>query len=431
MEIAVKEIITAIVYILQDVPIGTNLGIARMLWSMVNGSFLVSRGAIHSGLNENGLERREISESWSALRYGSWQINNLLAYWQNYVTSQRVWRAQYYERYRVKSVDITAFWRPRLSGKVSRHYHSLAQRALPAVVVGVMISSGNIGSKRIPLLQHIVRCSAERSGSEFRQELLQATVKTQAVDEVVVLDAEFEVTAIQRAKLRRYVVRQANNCTARLNQLPPSKSLGRPSEYGELIRPLPRTYRGKEIAASQPHEQGSFELDGRTIHYSCWRGLVTSQTKVAQENPTFAIFVFCDPLYKTPLVVATDLKLTPQSIFLLYRDRWPVEHPPLAAKQMIGLHRQFVSAPASCYRLPELALLAGNLLTYTAAILPPVPTGFWDRLPKATPGRLRRLLAQASFPDFTAFAPEFRKKNSVFHHLPMGILAHRRRKRVS
>lgn len=49
---------------------------------------------------------------------------------------------------------------------------------------------------------------------------------------------------------------------------------------------------------------------------------------------------------------------------------------------MLGLHRQFVFAPESCCRLPELAFLLGNILTYLAAVLPPLPTGFWDRCPK-------------------------------------------------
>ena len=49
---------------------------------------------------------------------------------------------------------------------------------------------------------------------------------------------------------------------------------------------------------------------------------------------------------------------------------------------MLGLHRQFVFTPESCCRLPELALLLANVLTYLAAVLPPMPTGFWDRQPK-------------------------------------------------
>ena len=93
---------------------------------------------------------------------------------------------------------------------------------------------------------------------------------------------------------------------------------------------------------------------------------------------------------------------------------------------MIGLHRQFVFAIASCLRLPELSLLAGAILTYLAAVLPPVPSGFWDRTPKPTPGRLRRLLARANFPTLLDENLQLRKKNSVTAHLPKGIDAHRR-----
>ena len=62
-------------------------------------------------------------------------------------------------------------------------------------------------------------------------------------------------------------------------------------------------------------------------------------------------------------------------------------------------HRQFVFAQESCYRLPELSLLAGSIQPYLAATLPPIPTGFWDRQPKSTPGRLRRWLARTTFAD--------------------------------
>ena len=138
-----------------------------------------------------------------------------------------------------------------------------------------------------------------------------------------------------------------------------------------------------------------------------------------------------DPLFKEPWLLACPLKLNGKTLANFYHDRWPVEQLPLAAKHMIGANRQFVSAPESCQRLPELSLLAGSILTYLAATLPPVPTGFWDRIPKRTPGRLRRLLAQAHFPNLPNPLPEqIRKKASVFGHLPKGIQAHRRQKRV-
>jgi len=55
-------------------------------------------------------------------------------------------------------------------------------------------------------------------------------------------------------------------------------------------------------------------------------------------------------------------------------------------------------APKSIWRLPELALLSANILLYLAAVLPLVLTGFWDRQPQRSPGRLRRVLAQGDFP---------------------------------
>jgi hypothetical protein len=147
---AVNEIITAIVFVVQVVPIGTNVSLVRMLWAMVQGSFLVSRGAIHSGLLASDFASDEIRRSWAGLRYGAWQIDERITSWQAYVASRTQWRVRRYGGYRVKSVDSTGFWRPHLAGQVSKHYHALAQKALPAIVFGVMISSGSIGGKRVP-----------------------------------------------------------------------------------------------------------------------------------------------------------------------------------------------------------------------------------------------------------------------------------------
>jgi hypothetical protein len=131
-------------------------------------------------------------------------------------------------------------------------------------------------------------------------------------------------------------------------------------------------------------------------------------------------------LFQKPLVLGTNIAAKAETLFLLYRDRWPVEQPPLVAKQMLGLHRQFVFSPVCVLRLPELALLVANILTYLAAVLPAMPTGFWDRQPKRTSGRLRRTLAGAVFPNEYPFDERLREKQSVIDHLPKGILAHRR-----
>jgi hypothetical protein len=107
-----------------------------------------------------------------------------------------------------------------------------------------------------------------------------------------------------------------------------------------------------------------------------------------------------------------------------------VEGLPLWAKQMLGAARQFVFAPESRQRLPEVALLAGSILAYTAATQPAFATGFWDRAPRPTPGRLRRLLAQVHLPDLPELPQQLRKKPSPTAHLSTGVCGHRRQKRT-
>ena len=41
--------IQAIVFVVQVTPIGTNLGLANLMWAMSNGSFLLSRGCYFPG----------------------------------------------------------------------------------------------------------------------------------------------------------------------------------------------------------------------------------------------------------------------------------------------------------------------------------------------------------------------------------------------
>lgn len=136
--------------------------------------------------------------------------------------------------------------------------------------------------------------------------------------------------------------------------------------------------------------------------------------------------VIYDPRYQEPLLLATSLDRSPQVLRALYRDRWPIEQLPLAAKQMIGAARQFVHAPETCQRLPELALLAGAILSYGAATASAVPTGFWDRRPQPTPGRLRRALARCPFPQDFPLPARIREKPTRTDHLPTGFWGQRR-----
>jgi hypothetical protein len=197
-----------------------------------------------------------------------------------------------------------------------------------------------------------------------------------------------------------------------------------------LVRPLARTRKGKRLPATPPDRIETWTKNGIEFQAEFWDNLVLPNTKVHPNNPTFHVVAVYDPRYREPWLLACPLRLSGPALRGLYRDRWPVEQVPLAAKQMLGGARQFVFAPESCQRLPELNLLAGSIATYLAASLPAVPTGFWDRNPKPTPGRLRRLLARTLFPKTCPLPGQLRKKNAVTDHLPKGILGHRRTKQA-
>ena len=94
---------------------------------------------------------------------------------------------------------------------------------------------------------------------------------------------------------------------------------------------------------------------------------------------------------------------------------------------MLGAARAFVHAPETCQRLPALALLAGAILSYSAASSPAIPTGFWDRRPQPTPGRLRRALAHRPFPHDFPLPARIRAKAAITGHLPTGFWGQRRR----
>lgn len=428
---AVSQTMLALCVVTQDLPIGTNLGLLHLLWMLVSGSLLPSRGALFPALQAIGLSPAAVRRAWAALRWGAWEIGVLLFIWRQYVEKEQAWQVRLYEGYYALAVDLTAFWRPNWKGCRTKHYHPQAEKALPAVVMGLIGRVGRVAGQRIALLTDIVRSDPnDPSEGTLQKNLLKRVAKTLKEMEMPVFDAGFKIQELQDAEIPRYVVRLAKNFTARRNILPEYKGKGRHPEYGELVRPLARTYKGKKIAATPPDRVEAWTENGVEFRAEFWDNLVLPDVKVSPEAETFFVAAIYDPDFKEPWLLASPLSLKGPSWRGLYRDRWPIEQVPLAGKQMIGGVRQFVSAPESAQRLPELILLAGSILTYLAAILPATPTGFWDRDPKPTPGRLRRVLARTPFPQTYPLPERIRKKASVFDHLPKGILGHRRQKQA-
>ena len=71
-----------------------------------------------------GLEPAVTRRAWAAFRYGSWQIDELLATWEDYVIEQGQWQEHLHDGYRAKAVDLTAYWRPTLRGLKTKHYYT-------------------------------------------------------------------------------------------------------------------------------------------------------------------------------------------------------------------------------------------------------------------------------------------------------------------
>lgn len=423
----------ALAAVVENLPIGTNQALYQFLWMLVSGKLLSSRGALFPALQAIGLKDAEVRRTWAAFRYGAWAIGPLLRTWQGYVEGQGQWQAHQYAGYYAKAVDITAYWRPTLNGLQSQHYDSKAEKALPAVVLGMIGRVSSVGEQRFALLTALVRADLDDpSETGLQERLLHRVASGLAEEEMPIFDAGFKLSQLYAAGLSRFVVRLAKNFTARRNALPPNAK-GRPLEYGDRVRPLPRTYKDQHIAATPPDRVETWQHNGLEFRAEFWDDLVLPDTKVAPENAPFDVVAIYDTRFDEPWLLACPLKFSGRVMRQFYHARWPIEQLPLAAKHMVGAHRQFVSAPESCQRLPELALLAGSIqTTYLAASLPPIPTGFWDRNPKRTPGRLRRLLARTTFSDLPAPLPgRIRKKAAVSDHLPKGILGHRRTKRAA
>ena len=426
MQATVYRVIGMLCAVVAASPIGTNLGLVHLLWMLVSGRLLESRGAVIPGLSAVGLSEPAVRRAWAALGQGGWSSIELLGAWRRQVEQAGVWQAHEYEGYRPVAVDVTGFWRPRLQGCATSHYDGRAGKALPAIPVGIVARVGSVGTQRLGLPLALVRAdAADPSVAAHDRSLLRAAVQAAADHDALVLDAGFEIRQLQEAGATRYVVRAAKNVTGRRVDLPAYPGRGRPRTRGALIRPLARTYRDRELAATPPDHVATWQEGGAVVRAEWWDGLVLPD--VPLDSPTFRLVVLHDPRWTEPLVLATTLAVSARALRDLYLDRWPVEQLPLAAKQMLGAARAFVSAPETCQRLPELALLAGSILTYLAATLPAVPTGSWDRRPRPTPGRLRRLLANTVFPTSFPLPDRIRQKAAVTAHLPKGCWGQRRR----
>jgi hypothetical protein len=413
--------------LLANVPVGTNLALWHLFWTILSGRLLASRGALFPALCDFGLDPQSVRRAEAGVCYGSFHVEDLLENWQETLLSEGRFRSHVFEGVRPVACDLIGFFRPQLSGALGKHYHSQADKALPAVSVGIIGSVGSVGTMRFALARAIV---TQEESNLSEKALKQRTIARVAAllkrGETAIFDAGFEPEELLDGGVGEFVVRGATNFTARRNFLPPYKGVGAHAKRGKIVRPLARTYKDKEIASTPPDATARWKVGKRWLKAWIFEDLVPSERMPGGRS--LRCVVIWDPKYKHPLVLVTTLGVSAYALWCLYYDRWPIEQIPLAAKQMLGAVRSFVFNPQCRVRLPALSLLAGNLLTYVAASTPPAPTGFWDRCARPTCGRLRRVLAGIHFRDLPVPEGRIRKKDSVTAHLPTGVSAHRRHK---
>jgi len=420
--------ITDLLYsVVASLPIGTNRGVFLLLWTFLSGRLLTTRGAVIPALDAFGLSEEEVRRAWASLRYGKWKIQPLLDAWHKRVVAEGIWQPHRYGKYRVVACDWIGFYRPRLKHCATKHYDSNAGKSLPAIPLGAVVSVGSVGSQRLGVLRTLVRPEKnDPSEAALKRATLKAVADLLQPDEALAVDGGVGIALLAEADISRYVVRLPQNFTARRNFLPEYGGRGCYPKRGELVRPLGRTYKANTLPATPPDRTEVWQHQGASLEAAFWDNLVLADQKPGA--PCFGCLVITDPRYPDPLVLGYGIDLDGEALHGFYLDRWPIEQLPLATKQMLGLQRQFVFAEESRYRLPELGLLAGSILSYAAATLPAVSTGFWDRRARPTCGRLRRLLGRVTVANLPYLGEQVRKKNSVTAHLPKGVRGHRRHK---
>src|SRR5438445_8782298 len=106
MSTIVYRIAVVLGAILADVPVGTNLGLFWLLWALISGRFLLSRGAVFPALTDGGLPADAVRRSGAALAYGHWTIQTLVRAWYQEVQQEGRWQAHRYEGLRTVACDL-------------------------------------------------------------------------------------------------------------------------------------------------------------------------------------------------------------------------------------------------------------------------------------------------------------------------------------
>ena len=105
-----------------------------LLWAVLSGRLLASRGSVFPALVALGLPDKEVCRAEAALAYGRFQTQDLVSAWHKTVRQEGQWQAHFHAGIRPVVCDLSGFYRPGLRDCMTKHYTSRAGKALPALV---------------------------------------------------------------------------------------------------------------------------------------------------------------------------------------------------------------------------------------------------------------------------------------------------------
>jgi len=142
------------------VPVGTTLGLFPLLWMLLSGRLLRSRGAVIPGLAALGLAEEAVRRAWAALADGQWHAAPVLEAWAPRVREEQALHAHQDGGSRPVACDLVGCFRPRLQACPPKHYASAAGKALPAIPPGIAARVGTVGTQRLAVPCLLVRGEA-------------------------------------------------------------------------------------------------------------------------------------------------------------------------------------------------------------------------------------------------------------------------------
>ena len=137
-------------------PIGTNLALAHLIFTLLAGHLLQSRGALFPALAATGLTDSQVRAAQAALREGKWTLTYLLKILNWLLHKEAKAIAHHINGWHPMPIDWVGFYRPRLKECKTKHFHSQSQRALPAIELGMVAKLKKVGNRLIACL--VMRC---------------------------------------------------------------------------------------------------------------------------------------------------------------------------------------------------------------------------------------------------------------------------------